>query len=173
MKLTSQEEKELWDLCLFISLIYASHWHEAPLAVRTPRNDLALLSSLESYQIELLPKLLLNDTCGTFLKSLLGFRSSTISWMPIKETKWQKTWRDRQNSGAQRYDSKLFSTANSLKSYVTERTGTLFSRNHQKREEKGWKPPVDALYRLDKKRKLQVPAEENHGDKDRQWPTRG
>ena len=49
-KLTSKEEKSLEDICHFICFIYIKHWYTAPDAESAPRNDLALLKSLNSYQ---------------------------------------------------------------------------------------------------------------------------
>jgi len=41
--LTAKEKRGIQELVLFVSLIYIRFWHEAPLAVKAPLNDLLLL----------------------------------------------------------------------------------------------------------------------------------
>lgn len=47
--LTVKEEKGITDLCLFVVLLYCKFWHEAPMAVRAPSNDLYLIAALAAY----------------------------------------------------------------------------------------------------------------------------
>lgn len=47
--LTPQEITGLTSICLFVSLVYACYWHEAPVARRAPFNELTLLAQLHEY----------------------------------------------------------------------------------------------------------------------------
>jgi len=47
--LTAKEKRGIQELVLFVSLIYIRFWHEAPLAVKAPLNDLLLLSEIQKY----------------------------------------------------------------------------------------------------------------------------
>ena len=49
MQLTARETRGLMTVSLFVSLIYARFWHEAPVAQKAPLNDLKLLNLLHQY----------------------------------------------------------------------------------------------------------------------------
>src|SRR5688572_9378813 len=46
---TAKEKHSVKELALFVSLVYFRFWHEAPLPIRTPLNDLLLLQELSKY----------------------------------------------------------------------------------------------------------------------------
>ncbi len=48
-KLTAREEKGLTAVSMWVALVYAKFWHEAPLADRAPLNDVQLLIDLHRY----------------------------------------------------------------------------------------------------------------------------
>ena len=47
--LTAKEKHSVKELALFVSLVYFRFWHEAPLPIRAPLNDLVLLEELSKY----------------------------------------------------------------------------------------------------------------------------
>jgi hypothetical protein len=47
--LTAKEKHGVKELALFVSLVYVRFWHEAPLPIRAPLNDLLLLEELNKY----------------------------------------------------------------------------------------------------------------------------
>jgi len=47
--LTSKEKNSVKELALFVSLVYVRFWHEAPLGIKAPLNDMQLLESLTNY----------------------------------------------------------------------------------------------------------------------------
>src|SRR6218665_3349399 len=49
MQLTARETRGLMTVSLFVSLIYARFWQEAPVAQKAPLNDLKLLNLLHQY----------------------------------------------------------------------------------------------------------------------------
>lgn len=48
-KLTAREEKGLWQITVFVCLLYAKAWTLAPEASAAPRHDLQLLKNLMAY----------------------------------------------------------------------------------------------------------------------------
>ena len=46
---TAKEKHSVMELALFVSLFYVRFWHEAPLPIRAPLNDLLLLEELSKY----------------------------------------------------------------------------------------------------------------------------
>lgn len=51
LTLTANEKAGLATISLFVSIIYARYWHEAPLAHHAPFNDLQLLTALHEYPV--------------------------------------------------------------------------------------------------------------------------
>ena len=47
--LTDKEKQNVIDLALFVSLVYVRFWHEAPLPIKAPLNDLLLIEELSKY----------------------------------------------------------------------------------------------------------------------------
>jgi len=47
--LNAREKQGLTEITLFVALIYGRFWHEAPLALNTPFNDIKLLNLLQNY----------------------------------------------------------------------------------------------------------------------------
>jgi hypothetical protein len=47
--LTPMEKRNITELALFASLVYARFWHEAPLPIKAPLNDLLLIEELGHY----------------------------------------------------------------------------------------------------------------------------
>lgn len=49
-KLTKEEEKSLFDICLFVVFIYVRFWYTAPLAIAAPNQDLQFLKAVYVYK---------------------------------------------------------------------------------------------------------------------------
>lgn len=47
--LTAKEKRSVNEMALLVSLVYVRFWHEAPLPIRAPLNDLLLLEELSKY----------------------------------------------------------------------------------------------------------------------------
>jgi hypothetical protein len=60
IKLTASESVGLTSVALFVSLVYARYWHEAPLAERAPFNDRNLLILLHDYPVPVVREAALN-----------------------------------------------------------------------------------------------------------------
>ena|SRR6218665_478479 len=65
-------------ISLFISLIYAQHWNEAPLDERAPLNDTRLLAQIETY-----PNYLIRDAEAKALLRHLWHFSEHLVVLPL------------------------------------------------------------------------------------------
>ena len=50
LDMSKEDEKNLFDVCLFIVFIYLKVWFTAPLAIKAPTNDLQLIKDLVDYE---------------------------------------------------------------------------------------------------------------------------
>lgn len=50
-ELSEKEKNGLYNICLFIVIIYIKYWYAAPLAIKAPNNDLNLVKDLFEYKV--------------------------------------------------------------------------------------------------------------------------
>src|SRR6218665_1826551 len=150
MQLTARETRGLMTVSLFVSLIYAGFWHEAPVAQKAPLNDLKLLNLLHQY-----PELCVNDKASAALRCHLWYFSEHLVLLALSDERVDeelKTATVRNLSRApnkiclKRMDNKIFDHCAPLSEYVTSRSMMFFdllSTNGQE-ESKSFllKPPA-------------------------------
>lgn len=158
MKLTAHESQGLMKVSLFVSLIYARFWHEAPLAQRAPLNDLKLLKLLDEY-----PERCVKDKASAALKRHLWYFSEHLVPLALFDERVEDEMktsmvvnfsRAPNKIAVKRLEKKTFDHNSPLSEYVTSRSMLFFdllSKNGQE-EAKSFllKPPTlwsdDAIF---------------------------
>jgi hypothetical protein len=129
LTLTKREKSGLTELALFVSLIYARFWHEAPLASRAPRNDAQMLSLLQKY-----PNRVIGDAAFMAFSRHLWFFSEHLVGLAFFDSRVDSDTKramaanlklPKTQSALKRADA-CTSNFNRLESFVTERTNHLF-----------------------------------------------
>ena len=78
MQLTAHETHDLMTVSVFVSLIYARFWHEAPLAQKAPLNDLKLLNLLHEY-----PERSISEKASAALRRNLWYFSEHLALLAL------------------------------------------------------------------------------------------
>jgi hypothetical protein len=153
MKLTAHERAGLTKICLFVSLVYARYWHEAPLAERAPLNDFNLLALLHEYPVHAIR----DAAVKAFRRHLWYFSEHLVSLALFDDRVDEKTKQamvdnfSRPSNGLKRQDGKVFDHLTPLEAYVTCGSSVMFDLLSVNGQEKAKvflsKPP--ALWHLD------------------------
>src|SRR6218665_3807685 len=127
MQLTARETRGLMTVSLFVSLIYARFWHEAPVAQKAPLNDLKQLNLLHQYPV--------SDKASAALRRHLWYFSEHLVLLALFDERVDdelKTAMVRNLSCApnkiflKRMDNKNFDHCAPLSEYVTSRSMMFF-----------------------------------------------
>jgi hypothetical protein len=128
--LTAAEKKGVTEVSLFVSLIYAKYWNEAPLADRAPQNDINLLCQLRIY-----PTRVIAEAAEKAFRRHLWYISEHLIGLAlfdsrvsadVKSEMVKNLRRPAMEKNLRRLDSVAFEYEHSLDTYVTERTAELF-----------------------------------------------
>jgi len=80
--LTAKEKRNVKELALFVSLVYVRFWHEAPLPIRAPLNDLLLLEELRKY-----PNMVVTKAASTAFGRHLWYISEILVGLSLFDDK--------------------------------------------------------------------------------------
>ena len=131
IKLTTSESAGLTSISLFVSLVYARYWHEAPLAERAPFNDYNLLVLLHDYPAPDIRQAAIDAFC----RHLWFFSEHLVTLALFDDRVSDETnaamvenfARSPNHTAAKRLDKKAFNIRTPLEAYVTSRSLTLFN----------------------------------------------
>jgi len=130
MKLTPREAAGLKTISVFVALVYARFWHEAPIAERAPLNDLNLLALLQEYPIQSVRMAAID----AFQRHLWYFSEQLVCLSlfddrvteEIKAAMVRNFSRPANQPTLKRLNTKFFDHRTPLQDYVTSKSLTMF-----------------------------------------------
>ena len=131
LKLTAREVTGMTKVCLFVSLVYARYWHEAPIAEKAPLNDLHLIALLDRY-----PEPAVRVAAISAFRRHLWYLSEHLAPLALfddrvdddtKAAMVQNLSLPPHSKALKRLDGKTFDHTRPLGHYITRRSLTIFS----------------------------------------------
>ncbi|KAG0711437.1 hypothetical protein GWK47_020605 [Chionoecetes opilio] len=89
LSLTGREKAGVERVALFVALVYCKQWHEAPISVKAPLNDVLFLETFKTKPLPRQQNKPCDATCGTFPRKTRDWPSSTQGLM-WRRSRWGK-----------------------------------------------------------------------------------